>query len=76
MKKYNHLKNITKNDKFDALTERELSFLTGGANSPGSVESSQTSNTGSGTAKCCDATCVCTCTPPIVLLPLPSGTGK
>lgn len=65
MRKYDKLLNIVKDKSFTVIDEKELKFLTGGANVNGQAGGSQTSNTGGTTATCCDATCVCTCIPPV-----------
>lgn len=67
MKKYDRLLSIVEDKSFAIIGEKELKFLTGGANVNGQAGGSQTSNTGGSTATCCDATCVCTCVPPAKL---------
>lgn len=68
MNKFSKFDSIIDKKEFSSLSDQELSFLTGGANTASTAGGSQTSNTGGDTATCCDKTCVCTCNPPEVAI--------
>lgn len=58
---FEKFKHLIESDAIQALSEAELKHVTGGTYA--GAAGSQTSGTGSQSATCCDASCVCVCYP-------------